>query len=205
MANSTTINDLRNNNGVVAWSSGSLVKFQVYDPSRGRWMGSNVNSGASTFDLNVASSTVTWTAAAVSYLRGYDPGAGRWASQPAVPLAWFAVSTNAGNAPLVINFMDLSLAGASWLWDLGNGQSTNARAFTYLYTNFTPILVTENISSALGVPSSSTRFIKTDITPPNSASIVINSNATLTLTNVVFLSLSAADNSGIVSFMQCSN
>ena len=205
VANTTTINDLRNHNGVVAWSSVSLVKFQVYDPSRGRWMGSNVNSGASTFDLNVTDSKVTWTASAQSFLRGYYPTFGAWTNQPPLPLAWFAVSTNAGNAPLVVNFMDMSLAGASWSWDLGNGQTTNARSFTWLYTNFTPITVTENTTSAVGVPSSFSRFIKTDTTPPFGSSIVINSNAALTITNVVLLTLAASDNSGVVSYMQFSN
>ena len=203
VTNSTTINDLRNYNGVVAWSSGSLVKFQVYDPSRGRWMSSTVNSGASTFDLNIVNSTVTWTAGAQSFMSGYNSGSGGWGG-PAAPLAWFAVSTNAGNAPLVINFMDMSLAGASWSWDLGNGQTTNARSFTWLYTNFTPITVTQTITSAVGVPSSFFRFIKTDITPP-AGTIVINSNATLTITNVVILTLNASDNSGVVSYMQFSN
>jgi len=202
--NSTTIFDLRINNGVVAWSSGTLVKFQVYDPSRGQWMGATQNSTASTFDLAVNNSTVTWTVAAQSFLRGYNPGTGGWAAQPAAPLAWFAVSTNAGNAPLVVNFMDMSLAGASWSWDLGNGQTTNARSFTWLYTNFTPIIVTESITSALGVPSSFNQFIATDITPP-AGTIVINSNAALTITNVVFLTLAASDNSGVVSYMQFSN
>ena len=202
--NATTINDLRNNNGVVAWSSGTLVKFQMYDPSRGQWVGATQNSGASTFDLAVNNSTVTWTAGAQSYLRGYNPGTGGWAAQPAAPLAWFAVSTNAGNAPVVVNFMDMSLSGASWAWDLGNGQTTNARAFTWLYTNFTPITVTQTITSAVGVRSSFSRFIATDLTPP-SGSIVINSNAALTITNVVFLTLAASDNSGVVSYMQFSN
>jgi Calx-beta domain len=203
VVNTTTINDLRNQNGVVAWSSGSLVKSQVYDPSRGRWMGSTVNSGAPTFDLNIVNSTVTWTAGAQSFVSGYNPGSGAWGG-PAAPLAWFAVSTNAGNAPLVVNFMDMSLAGASWSWDLGNGQTTNARSFTWLYTNFTPITVTQTITSAVGVPSSANLFIKTDISPP-SGSIVINSNAALTITNVVFLTLAAIDNSGVVSYMRFSN
>ena len=52
------------------------------------------------------------------------------------PVPQFSFSPNSGCAPLAVQFSDLSTSDTnivSWLWDLGNGNTTSVRNPTYVY------------------------------------------------------------------------
>lgn len=68
---------LSTNNGVVAWSSGSLVFSRVYDPSRTNWMGTEVASGP-TLDLRNGKGIVAWSTGAAVHFMVYEPTVGEW-------------------------------------------------------------------------------------------------------------------------------
>ena len=193
--------DLKNTNGVVAWSSGATIYYQVYDPARGLWMSGNTLSG-NTANLSVVNSTVNWSTTSLSYTRGYDPASGNWYAGPTLPLAFFAVSTNAGNAPVFVYFMDMSIGAGGWNWNFGDGTSSTLRSPAHTFTGFLRYTVTQ---TAIGAGSHSTnRTIVGDITPPT-GSIVINHGAALVTSNSVTLTLAATDNSGVVATMRLSN
>jgi hypothetical protein len=145
--------DLRNDNGVVAWSKNPNVFFQVYDPSRGLWMASNANTGFAA-DLTVSNSSVSWSSSGGNFLFGYNPAAGAWQiNTPSRPLAYFAVSTNAGNAPLLVDFIDMSIGGASWSWNFDeNGATSTTRSPAYRFVTFDKHNVTLTVTSATGLP-----------------------------------------------------
>jgi PKD repeat protein len=199
--------DLQNADGVVAWSANSplntqiyRVEYQVYDPRRGAWVSGNVPNSAYTANLSIQNSVVFWTAIGdISYNRGYNPNTGAWETSP-TPLAYFAVSTNAGNAPFSVSFIDMSIGGTSWSWNFGDGLGTSfRRSPIYRYTTFGRFNATLTAND-----SSTNRTILTDIIPPNGTNR-INNGAAFTTNPVVTLTLSATDNSGVVASNRFSN
>lgn len=52
---------------------------------------------------------------------------------PAVPVADFTVSAISGNAPLSVNFSDLSTGATSWQWQFGDSATSTAQNPVHLY------------------------------------------------------------------------
>lgn len=191
--------DLITSGGVVAWSVNPNVYFTVYDPTRGSWRGQSESSGF-TSELNIQNSQVTWVANAGNKFWGYNPASGAWARANPVPLACFAVSTNAGNAPFFVSFIDMSIGGSSWSLNFGDGSSpVSKRAHTHLYTALGRFTASQTVNN-----STTNRVILTDITAPT-GTIAINGGASFTTNRNVMLTLSATDNSGLVTSMRFSN
>ncbi len=202
--------DLQNADGIVAWSANSpgstqvyRVEYQVYDPRQGLWMAGNVPNSAFTANLTIQDSVVSWTATGgTAYNRGYNPNAGAsgaWQNSP-VALAYFAVSTNSGNAPFSVSFIDMSIGGSSWSWNFGDGFGTSLRRSPiYRYTTFGRFNASLNVNG-----SATNRIILTDTVPPIGTNR-INNGAAFTTNPAVTLTLSATDNSGVVTSMRFSN
>jgi PKD repeat protein len=199
--------DLQNTDGIVAWSANSpgstqvyRVEYQVYDPRQGLWVAGNVPNSAYTANLTIQNSVVSWTATGgTAYNRGYNPNSGAWENSP-LALAYFAVSTNSGNAPFSVSFIDMSIGGSSWSWNFGDGFGTSIRRSPiYRYTTFGRFNATLTVNS-----STTNRTILTDIIAPT-ATNRINNGAGFTTNPVVILTLSASDNSGVVTSMRFSN
>jgi len=189
--------DLQTASGIVAWSVNPRVDYQVYDPRLGSWRGGFANSGFTT-DLMIQNSVVSWTSG-TGNTRGYNGPLGVWANAPTA-LAWFAVSTNAGNAPFFVSFIDMSIGGTSWSWNFGDGLGvSNRRSPIYRYTTFGRFNASLIVNGSTNIQT-----ILTDTIPPTGTNR-INNDATFTTNPVVTLTLSAADNSGVVTSMRFSN
>jgi PKD repeat protein len=191
--------DLQNADGIVAWSVNPRVAYQVYDPRLGSWSGGFADTGF-TADLKIQNSVVSWTSGASTLnKRGYNGPAGAWQSDP-VALAYFAVSTNSGNAPFSVSFVDMSIGGTSWSWNFGDGLGTSIRRSPiYRYTTFGRFNATLTVNGSV-----TNRFILTDTVPPAGTNR-INNGAAFTTNPAVTLTLSATDNSGVVASMRFSN
>lgn len=189
--------DLTTADGIVAWSisSGSTtstVYYRIYDPQTGTWVaGSNNNS--STTGLEINDSLISWSTSGGNLFRGYNGPGHQWQSGAPVPLAYFAVSINAGNQPLLVNFIDMSLGSTTWNWNFGDGNTSNRRSPTYRYTSFGRY--TANLSVD-GNASSTSQTILTDITLPT-GTVSIDGGATFVTNRNVTLTLSATDNSAV--------
>ena len=195
--------DLRNANGVVAFTRNPVVAYSIFDGARAGWVTGNVNAGF-TSDLTISNATVTWSTSTQAYRRGYDGPAGLWSINVAKPLAYFLASTNAGNAPLVITFIDLSSGGRLWAWNFGDTVGTSTRRGPiYRFTGFGQFLVTETVSGDGGI-SATNLLIRTDTVAP-SGTVTINNGDAITTNANVTLQLSATDNSGTVAMMRFSN
>jgi PKD repeat protein len=199
--------DLQDADGIVAWSANSPLNTQVYrfeyyvyDPSSGTWVGGNVPNSAFSANLSIRDSVVSWTAIGdISYNRGYNPNTRAWETSP-LPLAWFAVSTNAGNAPFSVSFIDMSIGGSTWAWNFGDGLGSSIRRSPiYRYTTLGRFNATLTVGG-----SAASRTILTDTIPPSGTNR-INNGASFTTNPVVTLTLSATDNSGVVAGMRFSN
>lgn len=191
--------DLTTADGIVAWSisSGSTtstVNYRIYDPVTGAWVGGS-NNNSSTTGLEITDSLISWSTSAGNLFRGYNGPLHQWQSGAPVPLAYFAVSTNAGNQPLIVNFIDMSLGATTWSWNFGDGNTSNRRSPTYRYTSFGRY--TANLSVD-GNASSTSQTILTDITLPT-GTISIDGGATFVTNRNVTLTLSATDNSSVTS------
>jgi hypothetical protein len=196
--------DLKNVNGVVAWSSSQTVRCRVYDPARGLWQGTDVNSGGAVNNLQATNGTVTWLGGATFFRRGYDPVPGVWTNSFSRPLAYFTVSTNRGNAPLPVYFIDLSIGATNWNWNFGDGTPVSAlRSPLHTYTAFGGFQAVLTVAGVFG-NSSTNRLIATDTIPP-AGTVAINGGAAFTVTNAVTLNLAATDNSGVVASNRFSN
>jgi PKD repeat protein len=193
--------DLVNENGVVAWSTGTTVYFKLYDSVRSNWVASSVNSG-SAFGLTVNGGTVTWSSSS-SFRRGYIPSSGTWIDAVSRPQADFYMSANFVNAPLKVYFVDMSLAAASWNWSFGDGGISSQRSPFYVYRGFGRYTVSLTVSGTDGI-NSSTNVAVSDITPPF-GSVQINGTNAVVTSNQVTLTLSASDNSGVVTAMRFAN
>jgi PKD repeat protein len=194
--------DLKTLDGVVAWSSSidftATIRFQVYDPGRGDWRAGSATA-ASVTSLRIENSQVSWNAPIGQILRGYNHGSGNWEATPS-PLAYFAVSTNSGNAPFVVSFIDMSIGANSWSWTFGDGSGTSTRRSpAYRYTTFGRFTATQNAGGSVA-----TRTLLTDTILPT-GTISINGGATFTTNPVVTLNPTASDNSGVVTDMRFSN
>ena len=210
-ANTTGTGDLQNNNGVVAWSINPFsgpslprVTYTVYDPTRGEWRPPGFDQAGQTSNLRVENAQVKWTGGDnVERFRGYNPGSGTWANGLPVPQAWFAVSTNSGNAPVRVMFIDMSLAGTAWSWDFGDGSSSPRRSTFHSYGTFGRFNARQT-ANRFSVSSVTNRVILTDIVNP-SGTVAINGADTFTTNRNVTLTLTASDNSGAVIAMRFSN
>jgi PKD repeat protein len=198
--------DLRNTNGIVAWSVSSGVStvnvfVRVYDPIQGAWMG-NVVASQYTTDLEIKGSQVTWSSTAGRFFQGYNRAAGGWVQGPPAPLAFFAVSTNSGNAPFLVSFIDMSIGVSnSWSWNFGDGMGASTqRSPTYSYTTFGRYTATQTVDGS----TSTNRIIVTDTIAPTGTNQINNGNP-FTTNPIVNLTLKATDNSGLVTDMRFSN
>jgi PKD repeat protein len=192
--------DLQNADGIVAWSVNQSIAFQIYDPRLGSWRAGSAGTGPTT-DLMIQNSLVSWTSGASTLnTRGYNGSSGAWASAP-VALAYFAVSTNSGDAPFYVSFIDMSIGGSSWSWNFGDGLGASIRRSPiYRYTTFGRYNATLTVNGS----TTTNRTILTDIIPPVGTNR-INNGATFTTNPIVTLTLSASDNSGLVADMRFSN
>lgn len=193
--------DLTTANGAVAWSVGTgittaTVSYQIYDPQTGTWKSGSNNNNATTA-LTITDGLVSWSTSAGNFFRGYNGPAKQWASGAPVPLAYFSASIAAGNQPLLVQFIDMSLGATSWSWDFGNGNESNLRSPTYKYTTFGRYDVTLRVN---GNASSSHLTILTDVNPPT-GTVQINgaSSGGFTTNRSVTLTLNATDNSSVTS------
>ncbi|MEY2409551.1 MAG: large repetitive protein [Verrucomicrobiota bacterium] len=195
--------DLHSNNGVIAWSVNPGVFFAVYDPARGLWAAGSEPASGYAADLVISNSVVLWNTANASYARAYNPLSATWSAGPAVRLAYFAVSTNGANAPLLVHFIDMSIGGLGWAWNFGDGFNSAARSPTHRYTNLAALVATETVTGSFG-SSSTNKLIVTDVTGPT-GTVNINAGASFTTNPAVTLALSATDNSGAIATMRFSN
>src|SRR5262249_13390769 len=150
--------DLRNTNGVIAWSVNPNVYVAVYDPLRGQWIGNVLNTGYTT-DLSIHVSTVTWSTLGGNFIQGYNPAAGVWQANSALPPAYFTASTTASNAPYSVAFVDMSIGANAWSWNFGDGLGTSTqRSPLYRYTTFGRYTATLTVGS-----STTNRVVLTDL------------------------------------------
>jgi PKD repeat protein len=202
-AGTGTTSSLQNHGGVVAWISSNVVYCRVYDPVLHVWQPEYVVSG---FPTNLAinnDGAVTWSISGANLIRGYDALARAWTNSATPPLACFAVSTNAGPAPLPVRFIDMSVGGSSWLWNFGDGGAAAKRAPTHFYARAGGFIASLQVSNSRGQATFATNIL-TDVVCPV-GSVVINDGAELTTNRVVTLTLSATDDSGSVPEMRVRN
>lgn len=65
---------------------------------------------------------------------GHDP---RYENQNATIKADFSAIQTSGNAPLTVQFTDLSTGNPiSWLWDFGDGSTSNLQNPCYIYSSW---------------------------------------------------------------------
>ena len=200
--------DLATDNGLVAWSfstgiNTSRVYYQIYDPQSGSWVGQSNNNGPTT-SLTIQDSLLSWSSTGGNFFRGYNGPLSRWESNAPTPLAYFAVSTNAGNAPFQVMFIDMSLAARSWALNFGDGKSRNKQSTFHPYTNYGRFTATLTINAGESGESTYSRVILTDIVPP-AGTLAINGNSGFATNRNVALSLTATDNSGTVTSMRFNN
>lgn len=191
--------------GLVAWSNGSQLRVRLFHPLTGQWVGTTVTPGSgSVILMGLTNATATWSDGFTVSRLGYNFGATNWHALPTRPLAGFAVSTNAGRAPLTVYFTDLSVAGLTHTWHFGDGEGSSARSPVHVFRGVGRFTVTQTVTGEGGATVSYTTNILTDLDPPT-GSVVINDGAAFTTNRVVTLTLAAADNSGTVAQMRFSN
>ncbi len=200
MAGSTF--DLTTYNGVVACTAGSLntkLHLRIYDPAAGVWKILDQAVGF-TSSIQIQGSTVFASTTGGEVARGYNPASGAWGTTGGIPLAYFAVSTNSGNVPLTVTFIDMSIGGFNWSWNFGdNIGSSVRRSAVYRYTTHGRFTAIQTVSG-----TSANRVIVTDTIAPTGTNR-INNGAAITTNQVVTLNLDATDNSGLVTDMRFSN
>jgi PKD repeat protein len=66
---------------------------------------------------------------------GDNAGILSWVLGPPVPVADFSADATSGDAPLTVNFTDLSTGSpTSWSWDFGDGNTSTDQNPTHIYT-----------------------------------------------------------------------
>ena len=195
---------LLNDSGLVAWSNGSVLYGRLYHPLKGQWLATVVTPASRTAILiGITNATAAWSDGFGTGQIGYNFGATNWQAGPTTPLAAFAVSTNAGAAPLAVHFTDLSVAGTGRAWTFGDTGASALRSPLHTFRNPGRFTVTQTVTGTSGTVSAVTNIL-TDIEPP-AGMVVINGDATFTTNHLVTLTLGAADNSGTVALMRFSN
>lgn len=191
--------------GLVAWSNGSQLRARLFHPLTGQWLGTTVApASGSVILMGLTNATATWSDGFTVSRLGYNFGATNWHAQPTRPLAGFAVSTNAGRAPLTVYFTDLSVAGLTHTWNFGDGEGSSARSPVHVFRGVGRFTVTQTVTGEGGAVVTYSTNILTDLDPPT-GSVVINDGAAFTTNRVVTLTLTASDNSGTVAQMRFSN
>lgn len=197
--------DIQVGGGVVAWQTGTSVGFAHYDLTRTNWV---LGGWGGTFitSLAIANSTVSWVdgTPGTSYIAGYSYTTGSWTVGSSTPThAGFLVSPTSGNAPLFVWFVDLSLGGANWAWNFGDGNSANSRIPYHVFTGLGRYTVLQTVSGFM-TPSTAATNILTDISAPNGA-FTINNDDPYTHSLDVTLNINISDNSGAITAMRFSN
>lgn len=196
---------LLNDSGLVAWTTGSSLQARLFHPLTGQWLATTRTPPTLTVILmGITNATATWSDGFNVNQLGYNFAATNWHTQPTRPLAGFAVSTNAGRAPLTVYFTDLSVAALGRSWSFGDGGTSVARSPSYTFRTLGRFTVTQTIQGAGGTSMTFTTNILTDLDPP-AGTVVINDGASFTTNRMVTLTLAASDNSGTVARMRLSN
>ncbi len=87
--------------------------------------------------------------------------------QPVLPVADFSSNVSSGNAPLTVQFTDLSQNAAAWNWDFGDGASSTEQNPSHTYSTAGTYTVTLEASNANGTDSkSSTITVLRQPVPP---------------------------------------
>ncbi len=88
------------------------------------------------------------------------------------PVADFVGSPTSGNAPLSVNFTDLSTGATSWSWNFGDGIGTStAQNPTYEYTGVGTYTVTLTVTNTCGSDiETKTDYIQ--VTPPSEWTVI---------------------------------
>jgi PKD repeat protein len=134
---------------------------------------------------------------------GYNTHSGAWTNGHSAPYAYFVASSEAGNPPLDVYFVDMSVGASGWNWDFGDGSLSSERSPFHRYTNFARSTAMLRVSGALP-EHSATVVITNDITAPT-GTVLINAGENFTTNPIVNLTLSATDNSSVVVEMRFSN
>ncbi len=196
---------LLNDSGLVAWGNGPQLRARLFHPHTGQWLGVTVApASGSAILLGITNATAAWSDGFQVSQLGYDFAASTWHALPTRPLAGFAASATSGRAPLTVAFTDLSVAGLTYAWDFGDGQTSSARSPGHTFRTPGRFTVTQTVTGAGGLTASYTTNILTDLDPPV-GSVVINDGAAFTTNRVVTLTLAATDNSGTVARMRFSH
>lgn len=196
---------LLNDSGLVAWSNGPQLRARLFHPHTGQWLGVTVAPPSGTaILLGITNATATWSDGFQVSPLGYNFAASNWHAQPTRPLAGFSPSATAGRAPLTVYFTDLSVAGLSYAWNFGDGQTSSNRSPVHTFRNPGRFTVTQTVTGTGGLAASFSTNILTDLDPPV-GSVVINDGAAFTTNRMVTLTLAASDNSGTVARMRFSN
>ncbi len=83
------------------------------------------------------------------------------------PVADFSGSPTSGDAPLTVNFTDLSTGATSWLWDFGDTQTSTAQNPSHTYTSVGTYTVTLTATNSCGSDAEvKTNYITVTCTPP---------------------------------------
>ncbi|ALK05598.1 MAG: hypothetical protein AAY43_07680 [Methanosarcina sp. 795] len=87
--------------------------------------------------------------------------------QPVLPVADFSSSVSSGNAPLAVQFTDLSQNAAAWNWDFGDGSSSTEQNPSHIYSTAGDYTISLTASNANGTDSkSSTITVLRQPVPP---------------------------------------
>ena len=92
----------------------------------------------------------------------------------------FTAYPTEGNAPLTVQFTDLSINSTAWLWDFGDGNTSTVQNHTHTYTSAGTYSVTLNASNAHGYSISAPVTI-TVLAPPAANFIATPLNGTAPL------------------------
>lgn len=197
--------ELRNDSGLVAWSNGSVLWTRLFHPGTGQWLGlTQLSPSGMVLALGITNATLGWSDGFNTRLLGYDWYTTNWVAGRTPALPFFAVSTNAGAAPLPVRFTDMSVGAVSFSWDFGDASGTSTlRSPAHTYANLGRYPVTLTVTG-FGTNLVARTNILTDLEPP-AGEVVINDGATSTTNRNVTLTLTATDNSGLVPRMRLSN
>lgn len=195
--------------GVVAWldredSKGRKwqVGYAIYDPVDQDWAYGGTLWGRSASIVSIDQAIVTYTVEADHRSRGYDHDQG-WYSGPTTALASLAHSGNSGEAPFTVWFTDMSIGATSCYWNFGDGGGSAERSTWHVYERCGLFTAVQSVSGPAGQDSASVT-IETDQGKP-SCSVVINDGKPYVASRSVTLTMSASDDSGVVSHMRFSH